>query len=660
MSLTLKTIGSFTSLVGNTIVGCESILYRSIDYVAPVFLAIKSIESLCPVIDITPRRSTSPRSNRRCKKSSGGSKVGHMNARNRRNSKATIIIPGPEYYHSKHVPRPKPSSSPSSVPSSEPSPEPRSIPSPVSLLRSILQYLGIQRSDPSPVPSPDPSPVPNIDPSSVPPDPKSEPDSDPSPEPTNDSTYDTSTMTEYYHDNDWYDATAPLWTGGLFWKGAYVLNHQVVSITTDPVFVSNLLPENELSPTLNHKEVRSVGSKVGPRATIALDSASSIHLFKDAFLLNNITTNNKQKLKVRTTDSTFYVKDIGDLCEDLKSLPLPSDGYYYYPGGVANILSLAIMAKTKRVVMDTAIENAFYVFNDDGSYIKFIPSSNGMYCLDIGAEGEQAQVMAVQTVEDEKAKYSRIDCTRAEAIRKLQQVLACPSDVDLANAVEHNIIGPSPFTRRDVHIAKKIYGPDVPSLKGKTVKRQSKMPREDEMSDLPPYIDKEYRDVYLSVDVMHVNGIMFLISFSKHIGLIQTYCIRRNNKEKFLGGILSMLRLYRSRHPFRVVNIEADGAFESIREDLQDPPYQVGLTTCDADRHVETIERQIRHIKERIRSVRMMLPYKKLPKRFIIELVHRVGLLINSLPKKGGIHRIISPRELVTGKKFRLPEHQVG
>jgi hypothetical protein len=176
--------------------------------------------------------------------------------------------------------------------------------------------------------------------------------------------------------------------------------------------------------------------------------------------------------------------------------------------------------------MDTAIENAFYVFNEDGSYIKFTPSNNGMYCLDIRSDdNNEPHVMAIQTVKDEQSKFSNIDCTRAEAIRKLQEVLACPSDFDLANAVEHNVIGNNPFTRRDVRIAKQIYGPDVAALKGKTVKQQRKMPREDEANDTPPLIAKEYCDVYLSLDVMHVNGVSFLMSFSKHIGLIQSYCI---------------------------------------------------------------------------------------------------------------------------------------
>jgi hypothetical protein len=47
----------------------------------------------------------------------------------------------------------------------------------------------------------------------------------------------------------WYDAMSPYWTGGMVWDGAYFLNHQVVSVTTDPIFVSNLPPALELSAT---------------------------------------------------------------------------------------------------------------------------------------------------------------------------------------------------------------------------------------------------------------------------------------------------------------------------------------------------------------------------------------------------------------------------
>jgi hypothetical protein len=80
------------------------------------------------------------------------------------------------------------------------------------------------------------------------------------------------------------------------------------------------------------------------------------------------------------------VNNIGRLCDDLDLLSLPSEGYYYYPKGVANILSLAMIAETKRVVMDNAIDNAFYVFNEDGTYIRFSRTPNDMYCIDINTD----------------------------------------------------------------------------------------------------------------------------------------------------------------------------------------------------------------------------------------------------------------------------------
>jgi hypothetical protein len=66
-----------------------------------------------------------------------------------------------------------------------------------------------------------------------------------------------------------------------------------------------LPPASELSATIQTPGARSEGENVGPRATIALDSGSSIHIFKDAFLLADIQSNDKQSIGIRTTDSKF-------------------------------------------------------------------------------------------------------------------------------------------------------------------------------------------------------------------------------------------------------------------------------------------------------------------------------------------------------------------
>ena len=68
----------------------------------------------------------------------------------------------------------------------------------------------------------------------------------------------------------------------------------------------------------------------------------------------------------------------------------------------------------------------------------------------------------------------------------------------------------------------------------------------------------------------------------------------------------------------------------------------------------------IRFVKERIRTVRPAMLYKIIPNRMTIEMVHRIIILMNSIPRKGSLHSILSPREIITGKKFRCLTIQIG
>ena len=176
------------------------------------------------------------------------------------------------------------------------------------------------------------------------------------------------------------------------------------------------------------------------------------------------------------------------------------------------------------------------------------------------------------------------------------------------------------------------------------------MPNPDQVWDVPSHIAKNYSKVSLYIDVMHVNDIMFLVGVSKLIGLIQCVCIRKKKREKFLHVILLMICKYQAQGIFDVISIGADKAFDPIESELKDEPYNVALIACDADCHVEFVERMVRFVKERIQVVRLTIPYKTIPKRLTIEMVHRVVILMNSLSFQGSLYRILSPREIVTGK----------
>ena len=67
--------------------------------------------------------------------------------------------------------------------------------------------------------------------------------------------------------------------------------------------------------------------------------------------------------------------------------------------------------------------------------------------------------MTVVIVEGRKEEYSSSDYSRAMKPRVLQHVLVCPSNNDLAKAIENNVIGNNAFTRREIKNAENILGP---------------------------------------------------------------------------------------------------------------------------------------------------------------------------------------------------------
>ena len=83
----------------------------------------------------------------------------------------------------------------------------------------------------------------------------------------------------------------------------------------------------------------------------------------------------------------------------------------------------------------------------------------------------------------------------------------------------------------------------------------------------------------------------------------------------------------------------------------------VALNTTAAREHAGEIERKIRVIKESARGTFNTLPYKKIPRVVVIELLHFCVMWMNSFPIKLGISEKWSPRELVSRTKLDAKLH---
>ena len=87
-------------------------------------------------------------------------------------------------------------------------------------------------------------------------------------------------------------------------------------------------------------------------------------------------------------------------------------------------------------------------------------------------EHENGTVLEVETVMENKSKFSKQDVHKAELARELQHVTGHLSEKQLLEIARKDHLKNSPTTPRDVKLMTDILGPSVPGLKGKTMRKQ--------------------------------------------------------------------------------------------------------------------------------------------------------------------------------------------
>ena len=122
------------------------------------------------------------------------------------------------------------------------------------------------------------------------------------------------------------------------------------------------------------------------------------------------------------------------------------------------------------------MENAINIFNEDGSYIKFVCVNDGLYCINLDDSGRHVNYLT--TVSEQRDHFSDVDNKKADLARYIQKCLCLPSDKDFAEVIDTSGIKECGIDKRHIKITNIILGPAKAAIEGKTVQQTNKMPRD--------------------------------------------------------------------------------------------------------------------------------------------------------------------------------------
>jgi len=190
-----------------------------------------------------------------------------------------------------------------------------------------------------------------------------------------------------------------------------------------------------------------------------------------------------------------------------------------------------------------------------------------------------------------------------------------PSQKDCKGMVSNNLIANCPITSKDVSNARTIFGPDLASIRGKTV-RQAPEPVVTDYVAVPRTLIEANKVITLAADVFFVDGTAFLLTVERRIQFVTAEHFPVRTATSLSKHLERVLEVY-GRAGFVVRTILMDGEFEKIKS----PMPSIECNMIAAKEHVSEAERMIQMVKERIRGLLTTLPFSHVPKRMKIEFV---------------------------------------
>ena len=253
----------------------------------------------------------------------------------------------------------------------------------------------------------------------------------------------------------------------------------------------------------------------------------------------------------------------------------------------------------------------------------------------------------LNTVSDNKQYFSAQEIKGVDTSIKLQEYLFFPGANTFKGYVNQNLLTNCEITADDINRGELIYGPLEPYIEGHTVRHTPPIHNKIEKIPLPPIISKHHLNLALYMDFFFVNGNIFLHTKTNKVNFLTAqYCTSRS-----LRTIMTVLEKVINKYTCRSFNIcDVHGDNEFDKDILRDFLNPALLHIYGREEHVGPIERSVRTIKTKFRSMCSNVPYRRFTILMVRSLVEGIVAVLNAFPSKNAVSSTINPATIVKGK----------
>ena len=197
--------------------------------------------------------------------------------------------------------------------------------------------------------------------------------------------------------------------------------------------------------------------------------------------------------------------------------------------------------------------------------------------------------LSLLTVQEREDLYTRREVRKAQEVGEFLKSLGYPTQKEAIGIVRDGNIKNIPCTAEDVRRYFEIYGPQVPGIRGKMMKRRAILVGKEDRGAKLQITNQE-----MTADVMHVAGEKFLVSISKPLGLLLVKPLSSQAVEE-VGSVLQQhINTLRSRGSTpRVIYVDPHKSLVA----LQGKYPGVEIDPAGAGDHLDEIDTKIQRLK---------------------------------------------------------------